>query len=633
MTPENLYKHMNSSLISIDIETKDPDLNDKGPGTHRGKGHICGLSVSSEGHGGIISDYLSFAHPDTPEEVRKKNRHYAGEILKTRKQKIGANIAYDVEWLEHEGFKVNGRLNDVQYAEPLLDEYRYNYKLNTLANHYLGRQKKSDVLAEYTETMGWSGKPIENIWRMPEAVASEYALVDSELPLKIFKKQKLLLEQQGLFKLYLMETDLIPFLLQMRKTGVKIDRKRFMSTVQKVSDIIASLEKELKAWAGSDINFGSVTQIAKVFDHYGIDYPRHPPTKKMLEKGITVGNPKLDKPSLMIIGKKHPICKRILDLRHYNTMNNLFLHKYANFMVGDRLYCQFHPLRNDDYGTVSGRFSCSKPNLQQVSGKKEENFLEDYKITPLQGKVIRKLFIPDDDRRWAKLDYSQVEYRLLGEYASGRGADELRESYRANKHMDYHQRIMDLTGFERGQAKNVNFGGAYGIGRDTAAKLFGWTLDEAEVFLAGYHRAAPYIRATRKSVSDTVSRRGYLMTLLKRRARLHPSRKLHSFFNRLIQGSAADVMKKALVDAYKQGIFKTVTPYMTVHDEIDVGFDATKEGYQALRELQHVMEHTVKIEVPLLVDCEIGLNWGELTEIDLQLDFEEQQKLNPLCLV
>lgn len=598
-----INRFQQSELLCLDIETRDPKLLTEGPGTHRKDGHICGIGFATKDSGKFEREYLSFTHPDTPGEQRQYNRNVALDLLKGYNAKIGANIAYDCEWLEHEGFKVNGKTNDVQYAEPLLNEYKRSYSLNNIATSYGLKGKATDVLKDYNSTMGWKGEPIANIWRMPEKIAAEYALVDVELPLDIFERQKRNLETQNLMDLYNLETDLIPVLLRMRKNGVRLDMPKMRKTSMKIAELHWNIAQEITHWAGHELNFNSTAQLAKVFDAKGIPYPRNPPTAAMIAKGRKEGNPNLDKSVLNRLAAHQPICKKILQYRHFTTLLG-YLQSYGNLEVGGRLYGQFHPLRNDEYGTVAGRFSASKPNLQQVSAKEEAE-------EGLTGQVIRELYIPDEGRRWAKLDYSQVEYRIMAHYAVGDGSEELRRSYNEHKEMDYHQRIMDSTGFTRRIAKNVNFGGMYGIGMKTASTLFGWTMDDAEVFLNGYHKNAPYIRETRGLVSNTASRRGYIYTLLNRKARVHSSRKLHSMFNRLIQGSAADIMKKAMVDAEKQGLFDVLNLHMTVHDELDVSYEDTKEGNEALIELKNTMETTYKLSVPILVDCHTGANWAE----------------------
>lgn len=597
--------------IVVDIETRDPWLLQYGPGTHRGEGFICGIGVGRETPQGDIVKYLSLTHPDTPVETRDRNKKIAKDILATSSRKLGANIAYDVEWLEHEGYKVNGPLDDIQYAEPLLDEYARSYSLATLGKKYTNKTKQINILDQYANTMGWKGKGIEHIWRMPESVASEYVNMDLILPLEIFAKQKRSLERQNLYELYEMETELIPLLVQMRKVGVRIDTDKLDLVTMQTADMHWNLKKKLFDWAGHEFNPGSSPQLAKIFDTKGIAYPRKPPTEKMLLKGIKVGNPSIDKRALMRIGENHEICKTILDYRHYDTMINMFLHPYHDMIVDGRLYGSFHPLRSDSYGTVSGRFSSSKPNLQQVSAQKEEEGRAEQGLSALKGKILRQLFIPEDGCYWGKLDYSQIEYRMIAHYAQGKGSVSLREQYNHDPTTDFHQYIQDDTGFDRKTAKALNFGGAFGIGVKTASELFGWTMEDAEIFMSTYHRNAPYIRETRNSVSRVAKQRGYIFTLLGRKARTHPSRKLHSMFNRLIQGSAADLFKKSMVEAYKAGVFNSVTPHMFVHDEVDPSIPMTKEGIEATKELIYIMENTVKIDVPVKVDTGIGNNWAE----------------------
>ncbi len=610
ITNEQVQLYKDARILAIDIEGRDPELLTKGPGTHRGEGYICGVGIGRESPGGDITHYLSLKHPDTPESERALNRAILKEILAAPVPKLGANIAYDVEWLNHEGYAVNGPLHDVQYAEPLLDEYSRSYSLDALSKKYSVHRKKTNVRENYHKTMGWPGKAIENIWRMPFAVAEEYCTNDLILPLEIFAKQRRSLKRQGLLDLYMMEIGLMPMLLQMRRNGVRIDEDKLAKVTMHAANKQFRLEQELHSWAGYDFNVGSTAQLAKIFDARGIEYPYKPPTEKMRTAGKTKGNPNIDKMALKAMAAKDPVCNAILEYRHWNTMVNMFCSPYLEMAVDGRLYCQFHPLRSDNYGTVSGRFSSSKPNLQQVSAITEEGE-EEGGLEDLKGQVLRELFIPEEGMVWAKSDYSQVEYRVIAHYAQGKGAVTLREQYNANADTDFHQYIMDMTGFDRRNAKRLNFGGAFGIGVKSAAQLFGWTMSDAQTFMETYHNAAPYIKETRNAVSQVAKQRGYIFTLLGRKARTHPSRKLHSMFNRLIQGSAADIFKKSMLAAYEAGVFDTLVPHLFVHDEVDTSVPRTKEGKEALAELEYIAENTVELSVPLKVDTHVGCNWAE----------------------
>ena len=607
LTDNQISKLCNADMLCVDIETKDPDLRTHGAGTHRGEGFVCGVGFGAVVEGEEIASYLPIKHRDAQDVDR--NKRVIQVLLDSHTPKLGTNIVYDFEWLEHENYTINKDqgVHDICTAEPLLDEYRRRYGLDALAKTYSDKEKRTDILKDYTKMMGWKGKPASHIWRMPSETVSEYVIGDVTLPLEIFAKQKEKLEREKLWDLYKMEMDLLPSMLHMRRNGVRLDIKKLGSTVQAFTEKHYSLKRDIFAWAGREINLNSSQQLAAVFDDKGIPYPLRPPTEKMIRDGKK-GNPQLDKAALSKMSAFFPICKTISEYRHYDTMINMFFLPYLDFEVDGRLYGSFHPLRADDYGTVAGRFSASKPNLQQVSAIDEDGGEGDNEI---KGQVLRELFIPEEGKLWAKLDYSQVEYRIMMHYASGSEAEELRARYNNDPTTDMHQIICDLTGFDRRTAKRLNFGGAYGMGVATAAELFGWTMDEAQAFMSSYHRAAPYVKSLRNSVSKAAQRRGFIFTLLGRKARTHPSRKLHSMFNRLIQGSAADVMKKGMVDAEKAGLFDTLDLHLTVHDEMDVSYTDNPEGRDAIKELQHVMETAVDISVPLLVDCHTGMNWAE----------------------
>lgn len=603
-----IYK--SARVLAVDIESFDPELKTKGPGTHRGKGFICGVGIGRETPGGDMTHYLSLKHPDSDEATRERSRNVLTELLKTDVPKLGANFKYDREWLEHTGYEVNGVSHDVQFAEPLLDEYARSYSLDNLAKKYSVHAKKTNVLEAYHKHMGWEGKAIENIWRMPFAVAEEYCKTDIILPLEIFSKQKRALERQNLWDVYELEISLIPLMLQMRRNGVRIDEDKLGKVTIQTANKHFELKKQLFKWAGGTFNPGSSAQLARIFDDKGIAYPRKAPTENMLLKGRAEGNPNLDKMALTKMAESDPMCKVILEYRHWDTMINMFLAPYSEMLVDGRLYTSLHPLRSDQYGTVSGRYSSSQPNLQQVSAIKEEGE-EDNELDILKGQILRELFIPEEGCAWAKSDYSQIEYRIIAHYARGKGSIELREQYNYDPNTDFHKYIQDATGFDRRTAKRLNFGGAYGMGVSSASTLFGWTMQDAELFMESYHKTAPYIKETRNAVSRVAKQRGYVFTILGRKARTHPSRKLHSMFNRLIQGSAADVFKKGMSNAYKAGIFNTLIPHLFVHDEVDVSVPETLEAQEALKELEYIMEHAVKLDVPLKVETHTGRNWAE----------------------
>lgn len=598
----------NTKLMCVDIETHDPKLITHGPGTHRGDGHICGVTFGCINEGVETSFYLPTAIPDSNLLITQFNP-LIDSLLSVPCPKIGANIAYDIEWLQHCDYEIAlPKIHDVQYAEPLLNEYRRSYKLDSLAKQYVNDHKYTYILEEYNEKMQWQGEAIANLWRMPLEIQAKYAKQDAILPIKIFEKQKMHLESQKLYDLYELETGLIPCVLEMRKNGVRIDVKQLHKLSMYATDKLFDLDQAIYKWAGCEFNIGSASQLAKIFDNKGMPYPRHAPTPKMQEKGKQ-GNPNIDKNVLEKLSADYPICKTILKRRRFATMISLFLQPYTGFEANGRLYATFHPLRSDNYGTVSGRFSASKPNLTQVSAKEEKD--EEGIDEELQGKIVRKLFKPEEGHKWVKNDYSQIEYRVLANYAKGPAGEVLRESYNKSPDTDFHQIIMDESGFERRTAKTLNFGCLYGMGHLTAAQKYGWTVEQALDFVNGYHRAAPYVKTTRNQVIKIANQRGFIFTILGRKARVHESRKVFALFNRLIQGTAADIMKKAMLDCWNSGVFDVLKLHLTVHDEIDFSMPETKEGEEARKETTRLMENAVKLKVPVLVDSHIGDNWAE----------------------
>lgn len=600
----------NEKEIGFDIETKDPYVGAKGPGVYRKDGYVVGIALASKDK----AVYLDIAHPDTSAEAKERNLRIAKTFLAKPTVKVGANIMYDLDWtINGMGIHVAGPYEDVQFAEPLLDEYRQTYSLSALAKEYGEEEKASGLLDEYCNQQGWKFKDArEHVWKMPAKVVAKYAELDGMLPLRIIKKQREAMERQGLMDIYRVECGLLPLLVQMRKQGVRIDMDKLKKTSLAVADKSFELQNELYEWAGQEFDIASSAQLAKVLDKKGIAYPRNAPTEFMKAHGRQ-GNPNLDKESLtrMIMKGVDPHLETVLRWRHYNTLTSMFLLPYYDFIVDGRLHCLFNPLRSDSYGAVSGRFSSSKPNLQQVSAQSDDMFSGGSEGDLLEGQILRKLFIPEEGHLWAKLDQSQVEYRIGAHYAIGPGSEELRQAYVDNPLTDYHQHIQDITGFDRRTAKRLNFGASYGMGAEAASRKFYWSIEEATMFMEAYHKAAPHLKLTRKKVVEKAAKTGYIYTLLGRRARVHPSRKLHSLYNRLIQGTAADIMKKGMVDAYEAGLFNVLPPHITVHDEIDVSVPPTKIGEEALKELKRILEECVTLRVPLVVDCHKAVNWAE----------------------
>jgi DNA polymerase I-like protein with 3'-5' exonuclease and polymerase domains len=603
-TKNNKYPDLkDSKIICFDIETYDPELTTKGTGVYRKDGNILGCAVSN----GEFSSYYNIGHKNITTEEKMRNITYLREVLGSQIPKLATNILYDSDWLQN-GYdiKINGEMNDIQIAEPLICEYRPSFSLDNQSKFYLQKEKFKTEIDEFCTQHNLSGGSRKWLYLMPFETVEKYAVPDAMLPIQIFEKQLKILQEENLIDVYKMEIGLIPLLLQMKKVGVRLDVKKVNEKIEQLEKKIDSNQIELDNLCGRKINVKSPKDKQYILDKLGIEYERATPTKIMQSKGIEEGNPILDKPFLKTID--NPIIKKLLEISEFRTiLATFFTNSFTEMRVKDRLHCNFNPLKSDEYGTVSGRFSSSNPNLQQIPGKEET-----------MGDFCREVFIPEEGMLWGKLDWSQIEYRLIAHYAVGEGAEKIRRQYQENPDTDYHQYIMDLTGLERKNAKIMNFGLAYFMGVFSLSKKFGWSLEEAKNLVDTYHKHVPFLKSTRTNVVNVAKSRGYLRTLLGRRARISPmmimEHKEYSIFNRLIQGSAADLMKKAMLDSYKAGIYNTLIPHLTVHDELDFSIPQTRAGIEATRELKNIMENCIKLRVPIIADLEIGDNWGNVSE-------------------
>lgn len=582
-----------SKIMAFDVETYDPELGDKGPGVYRRDGNVLGIALADETG---FAEYYNLGHPGTDTKEKQKNIQYARDMLAGTNKKVGANILYDLDWLENFlGIPIEGELHDVQIAEPLLNENQ-RVGLGHLMDKYTDQEKRISILEKWCADNGLPTKnPRQHIYMMDYQTVRQYALGDALGPIEILRKQVDLMEAQGLMTIYRMEMELIPLLLQMRMTGVRTNSKAIDNGLVFLKHRIKELSAELFSEYG-EFNVNSSMQVGKVFDRLGINYPL-----------TEANNPHLDK-SVLEYEIDHPIAKQIMAIRQATKIRGtFFINSFIGHSINGRIHCMFHPNKTEKYGTKSGRFSSTNPNLQQIPSKDES-----------YGKLCRSVFIPEEECDWGKIDWSQIEYRLMAHYGMGPNAEAIRQRYISDPNTDFHQWVMGLTGLTRKRAKVLNFGMAYAMGARTMHKQFGWVEEECKELIEMYNDEVPFIRKTRTHVAKVARTRGHIKTILGRRARVTPDmiefKKEYQMFNRLIQGSAADLMKKAMRDAYRDGIFNVLIPHLTVHDELDFSVPRTKEGREACVELKHTMETCIKLKVPVVADLEIGPNWADVEE-------------------
>jgi DNA polymerase I-like protein with 3'-5' exonuclease and polymerase domains len=594
--PKDFPNLTGAKVLGLDTETKDPELTTHGPGGVRGKGQMVGVSIATEDRAWYFPLRHEYFSQTALNMDSAKVFAWLNEQLARKVPVVGANLLYDLEWLRAEGVRrPAGDLYDVQYAEPLLDEESRNgYSLDALGKKYLGAGKDTPLLYKWCAD-SFGGEPNEsqrkNIYRTPPTLVGPYAEADALMPVQILALQRKQLALEGLTDLFKLECGLIPLLLEMRFRGVRVDLDKARQVAKWLREEAAKAQAELP---GVDVWSGE--SIARAFDKAGHEYLR-----------TEAGNPSFTRPWLEAC--EYPLAQAVLRVRQYEKAANPFVEAYilGNHHNG-RIHCQFNPLRGDEYGTVSGRFSSSNPNLQNIPAR-----------DPVLGPLLRSLFIPEEGCRWVRGDYSQIEYRMLVHYAVGRGAESLRERYRNEPDLSFHRltmaMVLDVTGITLGYkpAKNLNFGLVYGMGRDKLTRSLGVEPDLGARLYDAYFEALPSVKATYNSASRLATRRSYIRTLLGRRRRFtgdDPG--VHKALNACLQGSAADVIKKAMLDCWTAGLFADDAcgiPHLTVHDELD--WSCAEGRTAAFAAAKHIMETCVDVKVPLLLELSEGTNWGD----------------------
>jgi len=593
-----------SKEIAIDLETNDPHLIELGSGNVTGKGHIAGISVAVEGWSG----YFPIHHEQGGNMDKKLVLEWLQDVCNQEHTTfIFHNAMYDVCWLRAAGIKIKGKIVDTMIAASLIDENRLSYQLNTLAKHYIGIGKDEKILYEAAKDYGVD--PKKEMWRLPAMFVGQYAERDAEVTLKLWQRLHRELHDQELMDVFKLETKLFPCLIEMRFKGVRVDLEK----AQKIKTNLMSREKKIlnkiKDLTGIEVEIMAARSIAKAFDKLGLPYDR---TQKSKEPSFTKN---------FLQNHPHELARAIADAREINKAHTTFIDSITKHAHNGRIHADINQIRSDQGGTVTGRFSMSNPNLQQIPARHPE-----------LGPMIRSIFIPEEKCKWGSFDSSQQEPRILVHYAKLQnlpGVHEIVDAYRTGD-ADFHQVVAEMAGIERKQAKTINLGLMYGMGKNKLMAELGLMKESAEKLIKQYHTKAPFVKQLMDNVSRKANDRGKIRTLGGRACHfdlwqptqfgifkplpLEQARKeydeplkrafTYKALNKLIQGSAADMTKKSMVALYENGII----PHIQIHDEVDISVDSDKKAEDIVK----IMEEAVELQVPNKVDYESGNNWGEI---------------------
>ena len=664
--------------VAIDIETYDPNLKTKGLGAIRQDGFITGVAVAT----GKDTVYFSLKHSDddkSEEELKEFWDQMNTKLLQNDKiAKVFHNAIYDVCWLRATtGKMLKGRLLDTMVAASVIDENRFKYSLDALSKDFLDEEKYKYDLQE--KTFSWSNgmqkDPMSNMHKLPSTVVKDYAKQDVDLTLKLWnlfdKKLDEVLyikpennKEYTLRNIFELETRLFPCLVEMKFKGVKIDVQKLNLLGKRLERCKNKIIRFIKLKTTVDVQIWAASSLKNLLDNQKIkDYAKTPKS----------GMPKLPKDYLKTHSNR--FLRYVAKAREYDKALNTFVEGLKGYIYKGRIHADINQIRGDGGGTVTGRFSMSNPNLQQIPSK---GYI---------GKKMRELFIPEEGHTWGSFDYSQQEPRIVVHYAIKHKlpeTEELHEKFN-DAGADFHQTVADMAKIPRKQAKTINLGLFYGMGKGKLAAELNLDQKAAKILFDTYHRRVPFVKKLSDGLMSFATKNKLVFTLEDRFCRFDKyesvnkrwnneirkfqewdpkfkeikqddgtikyegewiaprllskkeawerfkllfneksKKKIEEYteeernnwfkqyftpaftykaLNRLVQGSAADMTKKAMVLLYEKGI----VPHIQIHDELCVSIPKDNETWTTV---QKIMEQAIKLEINNKVDYEFGPNWG-----------------------
>jgi DNA polymerase I-like protein with 3'-5' exonuclease and polymerase domains len=607
--PENYPDLKGYKYIAIDLETRDPDLKSRGSGAIIGNGEIVGIAVAVDGWSG----YYPIAHQGGGNLEKDKVMSWIKDVCSTDSVKLFHNAMYDVCWLRAAGVKINGHIVDTMVMSSLIDENRLSYTLNSISFEFLGEVKDEKALIEAAQS--WGIDPKSEMYKLPAMYVGNYAEKDAKLTLELFKVLSREIQKQNLQNIFDIETQLFPCLTDMKFKGVRIDTEKAKLLKQQLTNKEQEILLKVKQETGIEPQIWAARSIATIFDKLGLPYER---TEKSLAPSFTKN---------FLQEHKHPIVQMIAKAREINKAHTTFIDTILKFTHKGRIHADINPIRSDQGGTVTGRFSYANPNLQQIPARNKE-----------LGPMIRSLFLPEVDHKWGCFDYSQQEPRLVVHYAAttepicfDESVTKIVEEFK-NDSVDFHKTVAMMANISRDQAKTINLGLFYGMGKAKLQAELGLnSKEEAENLFNQYHTNVPFVKELMTKTSAHAQSSGSIGTLLGRRCRfnkwepatfgMHTAMSFeeaertygrgrirramtYKALNKLIQGSAADMTKKAMLDLYNEGI----VPHIQIHDELDI---SVIDDNQA-KKIVEIMEGAVTLAIPNKVDYESGETWGDI---------------------
>lgn len=573
----------NQKEIALDTETTNTDPMNA---------ELVGFSFSYQSN-----EAFYIPVPKEKEEAQKILANFKSILENPEIVKIGQNIKYDLIVLSNYDVQVQGKLFDTMIAHYVIQpELRHG--MDYLAEIYLNHQT---IPIEHL--IGPKGKNQKSMRDLSPEDVYKYACEDADITLQLkYKLEEDLKRNNSEELFYTIEMPLVPVLVEMERNGVRLDTTALKNTSEKLTTKLIQLEDEIHSLAGIDFNVSSPKQVGEtLFDHMKLDEKA---------KKTKSGQYTTSEEVLLKYKNKHEIVEKILEYRTIKKLLSTYIDSLP-LMINPKTH-KIHTSFNQTV-TATGRLSSSNPNLQNIPIRDDE------------GREIRKAFIPNEGDEFFSADYSQIELRIMAHLSNDEHMIEAfnhgLDIHTATAAKIYKEEVSDVTSQMRNKAKTANFGIIYGISVFGLSERLNIERKEAKQLIDGYFESYPDVSRYMEESKEKARSMGYVETLFKRKRFLPDINSRNAIvrgfaernaINAPIQGSAADIIKVAMINIFKRIKKEELNAKMIlqVHDELN--FSVPKEEKKILENIViEEMENAYQMKVPLKVDCGWGKNWLE----------------------
>ena len=577
------------SVFAIDTETSSLDTM---------TADLIGISLAcNEGEGCYIP--ISHSYEGMPKQapLNMINKTLGLAITKNQKKLVGQNLKFDLPMLNRHGIKVEEFLGDTMLMSYVLNSTGTRHGLDRMAQHYLNYEPM-----KYEEVVGSASKQI-NFAQVEIQAATFYAAEDADITLRLFNHLNKKLEDQPklINLLQSIEYPMLESLIKVETNGAKIDEKMLSKYSDELAIKIEELSKASFEMAGEEFNMDSPKQLVEIL-YNKLDLPVLKKTPK--------GQPSTNEGTLQRLAEKFELPKIIIEYRGLAKLKSTYTDSLINIQhpITKRIHTSYQQAV-----TSTGRLSSTEPNLQNIP------------IKTAEGRKIREAFIPEKGNVLISADYSQIELRIMAHLSGDKNL-----TYAFNNNIDVHSStasevfnipLEDVTAEHRRSAKAINFGLIYGMSAFGLTRQLGIPRHEAQAYLDTYFERYTGVKEYMDSTKELAKKNLFVETILGRKlhvASINDSNGLRrqaaerAAINAPLQGSAADIIKKAMVDVDKWigDDNPNIKLIMQVHDELI--FEANKDfANDAIGHIVKLMESTIELNIPLIVDANKGKNWNE----------------------